>query len=90
MTKLICPSSSGSLFTNYSSAAFSNQIGRAALLAVVLGVEVVLATGCSSTATATHPSLISPFPAAQQSPDLEENSLYQPARSPAFNDLFGS
>lgn len=87
--KLICPSSSGSLLTDHCSGAFLNHIGRAALLAVVLGVAVVLATGCSSTATAFHPLLISPLPAAQQSSDLEENGLNQPPRSPAFNDLFG-
>jgi len=84
--KLISPSSSGGLLTDHCSGAF----GRAALLAVVLGVAVVLATGCSSTATAFHPLLISPLSAAQQSSDLEENGWNQPPRSPAFNDLFGS
>ena len=87
--KLICPSSSGSLLNDHCSGAFLNHIGRAALLAVVLGAAVVLATGCSSTTTAFHPLLISPLPAAQQSSDLEENGLNQPPRSPAFNDLFG-
>ena len=84
--KFICPSSNGSLLADHRSGAF----GRAALLAVMLGVAVVFATGCSSTATAFHPLLISPLPAAQQSSDLEENGLNHPARSPAFNDLFGS
>ena len=87
IVKLICPSSSGSWLTDHCSGAL---LGRAALLAVVLGVAVVLATGCSSTATAFHPLLISPLPAAQQSSDLEENGWNQPPRSPAFNDLFGS
>lgn len=89
LIQLICPSSSGGLLNDHCSGAFLNHIGRAAFLAVVLGVAVVLATGCSSTATAFHPSLITPFPAAQQSSDLEEKSLYQPPRSPVFNDLFG-
>ncbi len=84
--KLISPSSSGSLLMDHCSGAF----GRAALLAVVLGCVVVLATGCSSTATAFHPLLISPLPAARQSSDPEENGVDQPPRSPAFNDLFGS
>ena len=49
IVKVICPSSSGSLLSDHCSGAFLNQIGRAALLAGVLGVAVVLATGCSST-----------------------------------------
>jgi hypothetical protein len=90
IVKSICPSSSGSLLTDHCSGAFLNYIGRAALLAVMLGVAVVLATGCSSTGNGFNPLLISPFPAAQQSSDLEENGWNQPPRSPAFNDLFGS
>jgi hypothetical protein len=86
MIKLISPSSSGSLLMDHCSGAF----GRAALLAVVLGFAVVLATGCSSTGAGFHPLLISPLPAAQQSSDVEENGVKQPPRSPAFNDLFGS
>ena len=89
--KLVYPFSSGSLLTDHCSGVFLNHIGRSALLAVVLGVAVVLATGCSSAGTGFHPLLISsPLPAAQQSSDLEENSLNQLSRSPAFNDLFGS
>jgi len=88
--KVIFPSSGGSLLTDHCSGAFLNHIGQAALLAVVLGVAAVLATGCSSTGNSFNPLLISPLPAAQQSSDLEENSLNQLPRSPAFNDLFGS
>ena len=84
--KLNCPSSSGSWLTDHCAGAF----GRAALLAVVLGVAVVLATGCSSTGNGFNPLLISPLPAAQQSSDLEENGWNHPPRSPAFNDLLGS
>ena len=83
-------SSGGSLLTDHCSGAFLNHIGRAALLAVVLGVAVVLATGCSSTGNGFNPLLISPLPAAQQSSDLEENGWNQPPRSPAFDDPFGS
>ena len=90
IVKLVKPLSSGSLLTDHCSGAFLNHIGRAALLAVVLGGAVVLATGCSSTGTGVNPLLISPLPAAQQSSDLEENGWNQPPRSPAFNDLFGS
>ena len=88
--KLVYPFSSGSLLTDHCSGAFLNHIGRAALLAVVLGVAVVLATGCSSTGNSFNPLLISPLPAAQQSSDLEENDWNQPPRNTAFNDFFGS
>ena len=88
--KVIFPSSGGSLLTDHCSGDFLNCIGRATLLAVVLGVAVVLATGCSSTGSGFNPLLISPLPAAQQSSDLEESDWNHPPRSPAFNDLLGS
>ena len=88
IVKLICPSSSGSLLTDHCSGVFLNHIERSALLAVVLGVAVVLATGCSSTGAGFSPLLIrGPLPAAQQSSGLEENGWNPPPRSPAFNDL---
>ena len=90
IVKTACPPGNARLLRSYCFGAFLKNIRRAALLAVVLGVAVVFATGCSSTATAFHPLLISPLPATQQRPDLEENGLNQPPRSPAFNDLFGS
>jgi|SRR5580704_7435743 hypothetical protein len=84
-----CPSGNRRLRGSHCSGAFGDHIRRAALPAVMLAVAVVLATGCSSTGTGFHPLLISsPLPAAQQSSDLEENSLNQLSRSPAFNDLF--
>jgi hypothetical protein len=49
IAKLVCPSSSGSLFTDHCSGAFLHEITRAASLTVVLGVTVVLATGCAGT-----------------------------------------
>ena len=74
---------------SHCSRAFLNHLRRAPLPAVMLAVAVVLATGCSITGTGFHPLLISsPLPAAQQSSDLEENSLNQLSRSPAFNDLW--
>ena len=60
IVKLICPSSSGSLLADHCSGDFLNYIGRAALLAVVLGVAVVFATGCSSTGNGFNPLLIKP------------------------------
>jgi hypothetical protein len=45
--KLVCPASNGSLLADHCSGAFLKQYTRAALLTVVLGVAVVLATGCA-------------------------------------------
>jgi hypothetical protein len=88
---LIRPSSSGSLLTDHCSGTFLNHIERAALLGVVLGVAVVLATGCSSTGTKFNPLLISPVPNNQQAANSQDDSLYQPLRSPGFDpDIFGS
>src|SRR5437016_2555201 len=88
---LILPSSSGSLLTDHYSGTFLKQSARSALLAGVLGVAVVLATGCSSTTTGFNPLLISSVPNNQQATNSQDDSLYQPTRSPGFDpDLFGS
>jgi hypothetical protein len=88
---LIFPSSSGSLLTDHYSGSFLKQIARSALLASVLGVTVILATSCSSTATGFNPLLISSVPNNQQVTNSQDDSFYQPPRSPAFDpDLFGS
>jgi hypothetical protein len=64
--------------------------GRAALLAGVLGVAVVLTTGCSSIGTGFKPLLISPVPNNTQATNPQDDSLYQPPRSPEFDpELFG-
>jgi hypothetical protein len=87
---LIRPSSSGSLLTDHCSGALVNQIERAALLAVVLGAAVVLATGCSSTDTGFNARLISPVLNNQQARNSEDDNWYQPSRSSGFDsDLFG-
>ena len=85
-----CPSGNTSLLRSHCSGLVLDDIRQSALRAVLLAVAVVLSTGCSSTGTGFNPLLISPLPAAQQSSDVEENGLNQPARSPAFNDFFGS
>ena len=90
IVKSICPSSSGSLLTDHCSGAFLNDITRAALLTVVLGITVVLATGCASMGHGVSARLISPVTNNHQPADAEENDTYQPARSPAFSDFFGS
>jgi hypothetical protein len=88
--KLVCPSSRGRLLTDHCSGAFLNEITRAALLTVVLGVTVVLATGCASTGNGLSARLISPLPAIQEASYSAYDGSYQPERSPAFNDFFGS
>ena len=88
--KLVCPSSSGSLLTDRCSGAFLNEITRAALLTIVLGVTVVLATGCEATSNGVNAGLISPVSNNQQASNSKDEGLYQPARSPAFSDFFGS
>ena len=89
IVKLVCLSSSDSLLTDHCSGVFLKQITQSALLAVVLGVTVVLATGCSSTGNGFNARIISPVTTNQQASDSEKNDWYQPARSPAFSDLFG-
>jgi hypothetical protein len=58
--------------------------------AVLLGVTIALATGCSSTGTGISARLVSPVVTTQQNSDLQGDGGYQPPRSPGFNDLFGS
>jgi hypothetical protein len=69
---------------------FFNDMGRAALLAVIFGVVVMLATGCSSTGTGISTGVVSPVLATQGRSDSQDDSWYQPPRSPGFNDLTGS
>jgi hypothetical protein len=83
-------SSGGSLLTDHCSGAFANEIKRSVFLIIMLSVIVVLATGCSSTGTGSDARLISPIPTDQQNATSEDDTRYQPARSPAFSDSFGS
>jgi hypothetical protein len=88
--KLVYPFSSGSMLTDHCSGAFLNEITRVALLTVLLGITVVLATGCASIGHGVSVRVISPVANNHQA-DAEGNDTYQPARSPAFDpDLFGS
>ena len=88
--KVVCPSSSGSLLAGHCSGAFLSEITRAVLLTIVLGMTVVLATGCSSTGAGFSAKLISPMPTNQQASNSEGEGSHQPAESPAFSDYFGS
>src|ERR1700730_11800538 len=60
IVKLVCLSSSDSLLTDHCSGVFLKQITQSAILAVVLGVTVVLATGCSATGNGFNARIISP------------------------------
>ena len=88
--KVGCFYSNGTWLTDSCSGAFLNEITRVALLTIVLGISVVLATDCASTGKVFSARLINPVTTNQQATDVEENDLYQPARSPAFSDFFGS
>jgi hypothetical protein len=59
--KTACPASSGRLLRDYSSECLLNHIRPERLLAIVLGITLVLASGCSSTGTAFNARLISPL-----------------------------
>jgi hypothetical protein len=58
---------------------------RAALLAVALGATVVLIAGCSSTGSGFGARLINPVPNNQSAINSEDDSWYQPPRSPGFD-----
>jgi hypothetical protein len=88
--KLVCPASNDGLLADHCSGAFLKEYKRAALLTVVLGVAVVLATGCALNGNGLSAKLISPIPTSQQASQFEEEGSYRPAGSPAFSDFFGS
>ena len=82
--------SGGSLLTDPCTGIFVNEIKQTAFLIVTLSVIVVLATGCASTGSSANARLISPISTNQQDANFEDDGAYQPLRSPAFSDLFGS
>jgi hypothetical protein len=73
--KMARPWSSAKLLNDRCSGFFINDMGRAALLAVLFGVAVVLATGCSSTGGGVKAGLITPVINSQQDPVRENNDL---------------
>jgi|ERR1700741_2547283 len=90
IAKIVYFPSSGSLLTDDCSGAFFKEITRAALLTIVLGITVVLATGCASTGNAVSTRLISAVGNNQEATNSEDDVWYQPTRSPGFDpDLFG-
>jgi hypothetical protein len=67
-----------------------SDVGRSALLAIVLGGVVAVTSGCSSTEGSVRAGLIAPVIKTQAGTVSEDDSVYQPPRSPGFNDLIGS
>ena len=88
--KMALPWSNARMLNDRCSGFFFNDMGRAALLAVIFGVVVMLATGCSSTGTRFSTRLVNPVVATQGNSDSQDDGWYQPPRSPGFNDLTGS
>jgi hypothetical protein len=86
INKSSCPSGNSGLLGSHSSAKYLNHFK---LPAAILAAAVVLATGCSSTGGGFSARLISPMPTNQQASNSADRDSYQPARSPAFSDLFG-
>jgi hypothetical protein len=83
-------SSGGNLLSHRCSGAFVNEIKRSAFLVIILSVIIVLATGCSTTGIGYNARLIDLVPTTQRDANSKDDSWYQPVRSPAFSDLFGS
>ncbi len=61
IVKTAYPAGSGQLLRDYSSQCFLDHIRPERSLAMVLGITVVLASGCSSTGTAFNARVINPL-----------------------------
>ena len=88
--KTALPWSNAKTLNDHCSGFFFNDMGRAALLAVIFGVVIMLATGCASTGTGISARLVSPVLATQGNSDSQDDGWYQPPRSPGFHDETGS
>jgi hypothetical protein len=73
--KMARPWSSAKMLNDRCSGFFFNDMGRVALLAVVFGVAIVLATGCSSAGGGVKAGLITPVINSQQAAVPENNDL---------------
>jgi len=88
--KIVYFSRSNILLTDHSSGFFFKKITRAAIDTIVLGITVMLAAGCASTSDGVSTRRINPVANNQQATNFEEDSWYQPSRSPEFDpDLRG-
>jgi hypothetical protein len=90
ISRVVNAFSGESLVTGHCGGAFSKELTRTALLTVVFIQTVALATGCATTGHGIGARLISPVTNNQQPAKSQDNDTYQPARSPAFSDFFGS
>jgi hypothetical protein len=79
LERMFRPWSSAKMLNDRCSGFFFNDMGRAALLAVVFGVAVVLATGCSSTGGGVKAELIAPVTSAAQDsvPEDDGSTTYR-------------
>jgi len=90
IAKSVYFSSSGILLTDHSSGLFFKKITRAAIDTILLGITVTLAASCASTSDGVSTRRINPVANNQQATNFEEDSWYQPSRSPEFDpDLLG-
>jgi len=85
LVKTACLSIGGTLRPEHCAGVSVKHIERAGLLAVAHWATVVLATGCSSTGTGFVARLIKPVPNNQPAISSEDDSWYQPVRSPGFD-----
>jgi hypothetical protein len=87
--KPTCFSFNGSLNNNRCAGLFLDEIRRATLLALVFSVAVMLTSGCSSSGKGFSAKLIVPVTSLAKGSSPKDNGFYDPARSPAFDDLTG-
>jgi hypothetical protein len=87
--RIASPRNGGYMFNDRFCLWFSD-VGRAALVAMVVGGAGALTTGRSSTGEGVNAGLIAPVVKAQASIVAEDDSVYEPPRSPGSNDLTGS
>ena len=66
------------------------DIGYPVLLALLSGLVVALTTSCTSNGGGVKAGLIAPVVNVSQTSANENDSFYQPPRSPGFNELTGS
>jgi hypothetical protein len=88
--KLVRSSSKGSLLMDQCSGAFLNEITRVAFLAVVLGISMVLATGCTATSKGVSVRMMAPVTRNQEVSYFDLRDSDSLTRSPAFSNFFGS
>lgn len=69
---------------------FLADTGYPVLLALLFGLMVALTTSCTSTGGGVKAGLIAPVVNVSQTSANENDSFYQPPRSPGFNELTGS